>query len=43
MMIDAGELEPAAAQGHAWRNIILRCLGRETPLEVGIAAGSLKP
>ena len=42
-MIDAGELEPAAAQGHAWRNIILRCLGRETPLEVGIAAGSLKP
>ncbi|MCQ4301783.1 protein phosphatase 2C domain-containing protein [Pseudomonas songnenensis] len=43
MMIDAGELKPAEAEGHAWRNIILRCLGREAPLELGIAAGSLKP
>jgi len=43
MMIDAGELKPAEAQGHAWRNIILRCLGREAPLEVGAHSGTLKP
>src|SRR3546814_13561939 len=42
-MIDAGELKPAEAQGHAWRNIILRCLGREAPLEVGAHSGTLKP
>lgn len=43
MMIDAGELKPAEAQGHTWRNIILRCLGREAPLEVGAHNGTLKP
>lgn len=43
MMIDAGELKPADAEGHAWRNIILRCLGREAPLEIGTARGSLNP
>jgi serine/threonine protein phosphatase PrpC len=43
MMIDAGELKPADAQGHAWRNIILRCLGREEPLEIGTLSGSLNP
>lgn len=41
MMIDAGELKPAEAEGHAWRNIILRCLGREAPLELGTGSGTL--
>ncbi|MBU2333887.1 MAG: SpoIIE family protein phosphatase, partial [Gammaproteobacteria bacterium] len=27
----------------AWRNIILRCLGREAPLEVGARSGTLQP
>ncbi|MHA6638064.1 PP2C family protein-serine/threonine phosphatase [Stutzerimonas frequens] len=43
MMIDAGELKPAEAEGHAWRNIILHCLGREEPLEIGFTCGTLKP
>ena len=43
MMVDAGELEPADARDHAWRNIILRCLGREAPLEIGNASGTLQP
>ncbi|EHY76798.1 PP2C family protein-serine/threonine phosphatase [Stutzerimonas stutzeri] len=42
MMIDAGELQPADAQNHAWRSIILRCLGREAPLEAGAGSGTLK-
>lgn len=42
MMIDAGELKPVDAQSHAWRSIILRCLGREVPLEVGTGRGTLK-
>ncbi|MCQ2029477.1 PP2C family protein-serine/threonine phosphatase [Stutzerimonas zhaodongensis] len=41
MMIDAGELRPSEVHSHAWRNIILRCLGREEPLEIGTISGSL--
>ena len=41
MMIDAGELQPSDARGHAWRNIIMRCLGREEPLEIGTCKGTL--
>ncbi|WP_019339111.1 PP2C family protein-serine/threonine phosphatase [Stutzerimonas stutzeri] len=41
MMIDAGELQPSDAREHAWRNIIMRCLGREEPLEIGTCTGRL--
>ncbi|WP_407297539.1 PP2C family protein-serine/threonine phosphatase [Stutzerimonas zhaodongensis] len=41
MMIDAGELQPSDARGHAWRNIIMRCLGRGEPLEIGTCKGTL--
>ncbi|PAU63924.1 phosphoprotein phosphatase [Pseudomonas sp. PIC25] len=41
-MIDAGELDPAEAQTHRWRNVILQCLGRDQALEVGFLSGTLQ-
>ncbi|MCQ4311662.1 protein phosphatase 2C domain-containing protein [Pseudomonas stutzeri] len=40
-MVDAGELDPADAQNHRWKNIILQCLGRDEALAVGAANGML--
>lgn len=42
MMVDAGELDAVDAQAHAWRNIIMRCLGRDEALDVGVYSGTLR-
>lgn len=41
-MVDAGELDPADAHNHQWRNIVLQCLGRDENLEIGSVSGTLE-